>query len=157
MEAHDQRTVVSQRERSDKFTNLAKQLNFSEENSWKDWYRGCDRAQKLRTDEWLRHYSVQQAGHMDRHHALYSQQKQSQYQRFVMEPEGTRWEDRESTSEYDTDINETVEKLTDELQVMIDGLRDLQSQQPPEAEPVSADYDGTRGYQMGSLGVDVRV
>ncbi len=113
---------------------LAKQLNFSEERNWKDRYRGHDRAQQLRTEEWLRHYFVQQAGHMDRHHLLYSRRKQSQYQRFVMEPEGTRWEDQESTSEYDTDIDDWVEKLTEELQVMVKSLHDLQAQQPSEKE-----------------------
>ncbi len=108
------------------------QLNFTEERSWKDRYRGHDQAQLLRTQARLKHYFVEQAGHLGRHHPLYSQWKQSQYQRFVAEPEGTRWEDRESTSEYDTDIDEVVEKLTNELQVMIQGLHDLQAQQLPE-------------------------
>ncbi len=97
-------------------------------------------------------------------HALYSWRKQSQYQRFLMEPEGTRWEDWDSTSEYDTDIDEKVEKLTNNLQVRIDGLHALQEQQPPEEEvaqlvhqvvpvesvtPALMDVDGALPATMG--------
>ncbi len=37
-EDREKRTVVSQRERSDEFRNLAKQLSYSEETSWKEQY-----------------------------------------------------------------------------------------------------------------------
>ncbi len=133
MEAREKRLVVSQKQQSEKFTELTRQLNYSEGNAWKDQYRAHDQAQLLRTGERHTHYFVQQRGHMDRSHALYSRRKQSQYQRFMESTESAKWEDRESTSEYDTDIDNDIEKLTDELQAMVQVLHDLQAQQQPEA------------------------
>ncbi len=50
-EKREGRTVVSQREWSNKFVKLASQLNHSEETGWKDRYRGHDKIQKQRTEE----------------------------------------------------------------------------------------------------------
>ncbi len=94
----------------------------------------------MRTNEWLTHYFVERAGHLQKNRLLYSRRKQSQYQRFMEEPEGTQWEDRDPSSEYDTDIDEAVEKLTKDLKAKIDDLHALQEQQPPDKEnrPVGA-------------------
>ncbi len=62
MEARDKRTIVSQREQSENFKSLVKHLNFTEGNSWRDRYRGCDKAQQLRTEERLKHYFVNYGG-----------------------------------------------------------------------------------------------
>ncbi len=67
-------------------------------------------------------------------HALYSRWKKNQMQRFLAEPEGTRWEDWDSMSEYDTEIDGAVEKLTNELWARVEDLHALQQQQPPEEE-----------------------
>ncbi len=48
--------------------------------------------------------------------ALYSRWKQSKVQRFQAEPPEAQWFDWESMTEYDTDIDNAVEKLTDKLQ-----------------------------------------
>ncbi len=47
---------------------------------------------------------------------LYSRQKQSKVQHFQAEPSDAQWYEWESMSEYDTNIDDVVEKLTNELQ-----------------------------------------
>ncbi len=49
--------------------------------------------------------------------------------RFQQGPPHAKWLDWESTSEYDTDIDAEVEKLTNKLQTRVDELRALQEQQ----------------------------
>ncbi len=88
-------------------------------------------------DERYNHYIMQQAGHMQKNQPLYSRWKQSQYQRFCVQPEGTKWEDRDSTSEYDTNIDEQLVQLTKDLQERIETLRSLQQEQPLEEETVA--------------------
>ncbi len=71
---------------------------------------------------------------MQSQHPLFSWRKQSQYQRFCEEPEDARWNKRDSTSEYDTDLNELLVKLTKDLQEHIDSLHTLRDEQPLEEE-----------------------
>ncbi len=54
--------------------------------------------------------------------------------RFWEGPEDAKWEDWESTSEYDTDIDDAVERLTNDLKARVDDLHALQEQQPPQEE-----------------------
>ncbi len=136
-EAHEQRTIVSQWERMEKFMQLAMQLSYSEKNQWHDQFRGNDRAQKECTDSWYIHYFVHNHGLMQEgQDALYSLRMQSKVKRFKQELPDTKWLDWESTSEYDTDIDAEVENLTNKLQTRVDELRALQEQQLMEEETV---------------------
>ncbi len=114
-EACEKRIVVSQRERMSQFVKLASNLSHSEEKNWKDQYRGFDKAQKTRNDERYNHYFIQAAGPMQKdQHPLYSQWKQSKVRQFQAGPLEVKWADWESTSEYDTDIDDGIEQLRKE-------------------------------------------
>ncbi len=96
---------------------LTKHLNHSEKVNWHNQYRRNDKAQKERNDARYTHYFVQNGGPMQQgQDPLYSHWKQSKVQHFQAEPLDAQWFEWESMSEYDTDIDATVEKLTDQLQ-----------------------------------------
>ncbi len=62
---------------------------------------------------------------------LYSRRKQSQYQRFLLDKMSNHFEDWESTSEYDTDIDEDLVHLTGQVQDRITTMRNLEAAQQP--------------------------
>ncbi len=129
-ETREKRSIVSRRERTAKFVQLASQLSHSEKKQWHEQFRGNDRAQKECTETWYVHYFVHHRGPMqegqDTH---YFRQKQSKVQRFQGGPTDAKWADWELTSEYDTDIDTEVENLTNKLQTRVDKLSALQAQQ----------------------------
>ncbi len=101
----------------EKFVQLAMQLSHSEKNDWHNQYRGNDRVQKECTEARYTHYFVHNGGPMQEgQDALYSRRKQSKVQRFQAGPSDAQWVDWESTSEFNTDIDAEVEKLTSRLQ-----------------------------------------
>ncbi len=128
-EKWENRTVVSQNQQAAKFKQLAEQLTASEKNSWKDQWRGRDRRQQECTRERLQHYFVDKKAIMQREHPLYSVRKQSQYQRFSQESVSGRFEDWESTDEYDTNIDEEVAQLTSNLEERVAQVRELEAEQ----------------------------
>ncbi len=119
-----------------RFTRLTEQLTSSEQTSWKDQWQGRDRAQKERTKEQLQHYFVDHKGHMQKGQPLYSRRKQSQFQRFLLHSPSGKFEDWESTSEYDMDIEKELVQLTSELETRIKDLCSLEEEQPLEEETV---------------------
>ncbi len=112
---------------------LAMLLSHSEKNDWHNQYRGNDRVQKECTEARYTHYFVHSGGLMQEgQDVLYSRQKQSKVQCFQVGPSDAQWADWESTSEFDTDINDEVENLTSRLQTQANYLRALQEQQMPD-------------------------
>ncbi len=71
---------------------------------------------------------------MQKDHLLYLKRKQSQYLRFRKHSISGHFEDWESDSEYDTDIENELIQLTDELEARITALHTLEQQQPLEEE-----------------------
>ncbi|MCP4676359.1 MAG: hypothetical protein GY854_12780, partial [Deltaproteobacteria bacterium] len=131
-EKRDGRIIFSQKERARIFNSLAEQLTTSEQAVWRDQWRKRDQLQTERTRERYRHFFVDNKGLLYPGDALYSKRKQSTITRFMKESTTHQFEDWESTSEYDTDIEEELVRLTTEVGERVQGLQELQAAQLPE-------------------------
>ncbi len=67
------------------------------------------------------HYRTEKRGLMQKgRDALYSRRKQSQYTRWAKDLDQPQWVNWESTSEYDMDVDATVERLHEELRERVE-------------------------------------